>query len=66
VIPAVYGEWRHLVVAAGVSGVQVHDAHLVAVMCVHSLTHILTFNTADFTRYPGITVVHPQTVKSLP
>jgi predicted nucleic acid-binding protein len=62
VTPAVYGEWRQLAVAVGVSGVQVHDAHLVAVMRVHGLTHILTFNTADFTRYPGITVVHPQTI----
>jgi predicted nucleic acid-binding protein len=63
---AVYSEWRQLVVLVGVSGVQVHDARLVAVMRVHGLTHILTFNTVDFTRYPGITVVHPQTVATTP
>jgi predicted nucleic acid-binding protein len=60
--PAIYSEWRRLVVAVGVSGVQVHDARLVAVMRVHGLTHILTFNTTDFVRYPGITVVHPRDV----
>jgi predicted nucleic acid-binding protein len=59
---AIYGEWRQLVVAVGVSGVQVHDARLVAVMRVHGLTHILTFNTQDFVRYPGITPVHPHDV----
>ncbi|MGV3723788.1 MAG: type II toxin-antitoxin system VapC family toxin [Actinomycetota bacterium] len=55
----IYPEWRRLVTAAGVSGVQVHDARLAAVMRVHRLTHILTFNTTDFARYPGISPVHP-------
>lgn len=49
--PATYAEWRRLVVAFNVSGVQVHDARLVAAMKVHSITHILTFNKADFSRY---------------
>ena len=57
--PAVHGEWRRLVVAQGVSGVQVHDARLVAFMQVYNVTHILTLNTKDFTRYPGIIAVHP-------
>jgi predicted nucleic acid-binding protein len=57
---AIYPAWRHLVTTIGVSGVQVHDARLVAVMEVHGLTHILTFNTTDFARYPGIIAVHPQ------
>src|SRR4051812_6841899 len=34
-LPAVYTEWRRLVTAVGVSGAQVHDARLVAVMHVH-------------------------------
>lgn len=33
-------EWRRLVVNYGVSGVQVHDARLVATMLVHDVTHI--------------------------
>ena len=36
-IPAAYPLWRHLVVAHGVQGVQVHDARLVALMQAHGL-----------------------------
>ena len=62
--PDVYAEWKELVVNYGVSGVQVHDARLVATMLVHRVTHILTFNTSDFTRYTpkGIVAVDPATV----
>jgi predicted nucleic acid-binding protein len=62
--PAVYTEWRRLVVSFEVSGVQVHDARIVAAMIVHGVTHILTFNTADFVRYStrGIVAVDPTTV----
>ena len=58
----VHREWRRLVVAYGVLGVQVHDARLVAAMHVHGVTHLLTLNEQDFARYPDITVVHPQKV----
>jgi predicted nucleic acid-binding protein len=60
--PTVYPAWRKLVVAFQVSGVQVHDARLVAVMQVHGLSHLLTFDTTDFKRFSGITAVHPQDV----
>ncbi len=62
--PAIYPEWRQLVVAFGVSGVKVYDARLVATMQVHAVTHILTLNTADFARYGrlGIVAVDPQTI----
>jgi predicted nucleic acid-binding protein len=62
--PAVYPEWRRLVVSFGVSGVQVHDARLVAAMIIHHATHILTFNTTDFVRYStiGVVAVDPLTV----
>ena len=62
--PAVYTEWRRLVVSFGVSGIQVHDARIVAAMIVHGVTHILTFNTTDFVRYGtrGIVAVDPTTV----
>ena len=49
--PDVYPEWKRLVVKYDVSGVQVHDARLVASMIVHKVTHILTFNVTDFERY---------------
>jgi predicted nucleic acid-binding protein len=56
---AIYHEWRRLVVAHSVLGVQVHDARLAAAMKVHRVTHLLTLNAPDFKRYPHITVVHP-------
>jgi predicted nucleic acid-binding protein len=58
-VPAIYPEWERLVIAYAVKGVQVHDARLVAVMRVHGLTHVLTFNVADFARYQEITTVRP-------
>jgi predicted nucleic acid-binding protein len=60
----VYPEWYRLVSQFNVSGVQVHDARLVAVMRVHQISHILTFNTADFARYSpeGMTAVEPRSV----
>lgn len=62
--PAVYPEWRRLVVTFNVSGVQVHDARLVAAMLVHNVKHILTFNTSDFFRYAseGISGINPETL----
>ena len=53
-VPAVYPQWRQLVVTFGVSGVQVHDVRLVAAMRVHSVMHILTFNVIDFVRYAAL------------
>jgi predicted nucleic acid-binding protein len=63
---AVHAKWRQLIVELSVSGVQVHDANIVAAMLVHGVTHILTFNTADFKRFPEITVVHPSEIISTP
>lgn len=56
--PAVYGEWKRLVVEHGVLGSKVHDTRLVAAMNVHGVRRILTFNTGDFTRYE-IEALHP-------
>jgi len=54
-----------LVVTFNVSGVQVHDARLVALMKVNVISHILTFNVGDFARYSseGIVAVAPETIK---
>jgi predicted nucleic acid-binding protein len=59
-------EWRRLVVACSVSGVQVHDARLVAAMLAHSVTRLLTLNDRDFARYSAISVVHPRDVVQAP
>jgi len=54
--------WLRLVTVYGVSGRNVHDARLVATMRVHGISHLLTFNGADFRRFKEITVVHPADV----
>jgi predicted nucleic acid-binding protein len=65
-VPGIYRHWRRLVQSCTVSGRQVHDARLVAVMLAHGVNQILTFNTDDFRRYPGIVVVSPHDVATAP
>jgi hypothetical protein len=59
---SVYREWRRIVLELGVLGVQVHDARLAAAMYVHRVSHILTLNVTDFSRFSGITAVHPGSI----
>ena len=61
---ASYAEWKRLVVSHGVSGVQVHDARLVALMTVNGIRHLLTLNPTDFKRFPNVAAVTPQEVLS--
>lgn len=58
--PDVYLLWKELVTRYSVSGTKVHDTRLVASALVHSVTKILTFNTADFRRYSEIEVLDPK------
>jgi hypothetical protein len=60
--PTLFDEWRILVVANGCHGKVAHDARYVAALRGHGLTHLLTFNVADFVRFPGITVLDPTAV----
>lgn len=58
---AVHEHWRRLVVEYQVSGRQVHDARLVAVMLAHDISRLLTLNVGDFKRYGKLIVpVHPR------
>ena len=59
---AVYREWRRIVVQHRVLGVQVHDARLAAAMYVHRVSHILTLNVSDFSRFSGLVTIHPNSV----
>jgi predicted nucleic acid-binding protein len=59
--PAVYEEWKRLVASYAVIGAKVHDARLVAVMSVHGVRRILTFNTGDFARFE-IEALHPSAI----
>lgn len=53
-------------IANDVRGVQVHDAHLVAIMLAYGLTKILTLNQPDFLRYADIQAVHPNQLTPSP
>jgi predicted nucleic acid-binding protein len=59
--PATYEEWKRLVITYAVGGAKVHDARLVAIMNVHGVRRILTFNIADFARFE-IEALHPSAV----
>ena len=61
-VPAIFPEWRRIVTAHAVSGFDVFDARLVAVMHIYGIQDLLTFNVVDFTRYTGINVIDPSTV----
>ncbi|HEV3449383.1 MAG TPA: type II toxin-antitoxin system VapC family toxin [Gemmataceae bacterium] len=65
-IAAIFPEWRRIVNQYKVSGKNGHDARLVAAMRVHRIAQILTFNTQDFQRYQGITVLSPKQVGTSP
>lgn len=62
----IFPAWKSLVTALAVIGKRVHDARLVAICHVNSVSHILTFNTAHFTALavhpPCVTVVDPASV----
>lgn len=55
----VLGTWQRVVVAHGVSGKQTHDAHIVAMMQVHGVRQLLTFNGADFKRFDAVEIIDP-------
>ena len=52
-------QWEILVTTYRVSGKNTHDARLVAVMKLHGISRILTFNASDFTRFEGIEAISP-------
>ena len=60
--PGLFAEWRKLVTAHAISGKPAHDARYVAGMNTYGITHILSFNVADFARFPGITVLDPAAI----
>lgn len=58
----VFEAWREVVRMHDVQGKSAHDARLVAAMQRHQLVHLLTFNMADFRRYPGIEILDVRSV----
>ena len=58
----VAAETRRLIVLHKVTGKKVHDARLAAIMIVHNIKEILTFNHKDFARYSEIVALNPGNV----
>ena len=58
--PAIYEEWRRLVTEQRVTGLKAWDVRLLAVMRVHDVARILTFDRA-FPDY-GVEVLDPMVV----
>ena len=65
-IPLIFPEWEKLVAIYKVIGKSAHDARLAAAMLAHGVSHILTFNDADFRRYAGISAIRPASVSATP
>jgi predicted nucleic acid-binding protein len=57
--PEIYAAWETLVTTHRVVGKPAHDARPVAAIKVHGLTAVLTFDSAGFSRYPGIRIINP-------
>jgi hypothetical protein len=56
--PALFSGWLRIVEENGIVGKQVHDAWLVALMRVHRVSRLMTYNAGDFRPY-GIEIVAP-------
>ena len=61
-LPTLFAEWEALVGAHACYGRVSYDARLVAAMRTHGITRLLTFNGADFARFPGLTILDPATL----
>jgi predicted nucleic acid-binding protein len=60
--PDIFTNWLQLVTDNDIKGKRTHDIRLLAVMKVHSISHLLTFNPDDFIQPQNITIVHPQDI----
>ena len=60
--PEVFVRWLALVKQLPVTGKRVHDARLVAVLEVHAVENLLTFNLADFVNFPLLSLVDPHSL----
>ncbi|MDX2271412.1 MAG: PIN domain-containing protein [Cyanobacteriota bacterium] len=60
--PAIFPLWIDYVTTHQIKGKRVHDVRLQAVMKVHQVTHLLTFNSGDFIPLEGMVIVDPSQV----
>jgi len=57
--PAVLDRWFEVVERCQVAGKHAHDARLAALLLVHGIPQLLTFNTSDFPQNWGVAAAHP-------
>lgn len=57
--PGIFELWQTLVTTNAVHGKTAHDARMVAAMMRHGVSHLLTFNHADFRRFHAVTAIDP-------
>lgn len=62
----VYATWERLIGEYAIQGKRAHDARLVAMMIVHHVPRLLTFNDDDFRELTEIATLNPFDVLSLP
>jgi predicted nucleic acid-binding protein len=62
----IFGHWKSLVSTFSVIGKTGHDARLVAAMIRHGVSHLITFNTTDFSRFTMIKASTPRDVIANP
>ena len=55
----IFNYWIDLVTVNSVAGKVGHDARLVAAMSRHGISHLKTFNGADFARFNAIAALSP-------
>jgi predicted nucleic acid-binding protein len=60
--PAIFAQWRKLVLDFDCKGKMAHDVRLVAAMIVHGVDTIITFNKRDFSRFSRVEVATPEEV----
>jgi predicted nucleic acid-binding protein len=58
----IFPNWLQLVTDNNIKGKRTHDLRLLAVMKVHNISHLLTFNPRDFIQLPEITIIQPQSL----
>ncbi len=63
--PELFEIWRGVVRDYRVLGRQVWDARIAAIMQLHGIRHLLTFNTQDFVRFDFIRAWSPEDVDGL-
>jgi predicted nucleic acid-binding protein len=64
-VSGIYQTWKNLIISHGVIGLQSHDTRVVAAMIEHGISHLLTYNTQDFTRFSEIEVHSPADLELL-